>query len=231
MKRHLFAAALLLATTSLASAADLSVPRYMPPAAAAVFDWTGFHIGANGGYGWANTDINVGTVPGIGPVPPLGSKLNGGFAGGQLGYDWQMSGWVLGVEADAQWADIGRTDVVTAPGSVFSLEQRLETFGTFRGRVGYAFNNVLVYGTGGWAWANEVGNASATVPGFAAAAKISNFLSGYAAGAGLEWAFLPNASAKIEYLHLGFDTNSYLGVLPAKTDVDTVRVGVTYRFH
>jgi len=56
-------------------------------------------------------------------------------------------------------------------------------------------------------------------------------LSGYAAGAGVEWAFLPNASAKIEYLHLGFDTNNYLGALPAKTDVDTVRVGVNYRFH
>jgi outer membrane immunogenic protein len=231
MKRHLSVAALLLATTSLASAADLSVPRYTPPAVAAVYNWTGFHIGANGGYGWGTTDITVGPVPGIGPVPLVGNKLNGGFAGGQMGYDWQMSGWVLGVEADAQWADIGRTDIVTAPGSVFSLEQRLQTFGTFRGRVGYAFNNVLVYGTGGWAWANEVGTASATVPGFAASAKISNFLSGYAAGAGLEWAFLPNASAKIEYLHLGFDTNNYLGVLPAKTDVDTVRVGVNYRFH
>jgi outer membrane immunogenic protein len=91
--------------------------------------------------------------------------------------------------------------------------------------------NVLVYGTFGWAWANDVWTASAAVPGFAASARISNFLSGYAAEAGLEWAFLPNASAKIEYLHLGFDTNNYLGVLPAKTDVDTVRVGVNYRFH
>jgi outer membrane immunogenic protein len=200
-------------------------PRYSPPGFAAV----GFHVGANGGYGWGTKDITVGPVPGFGAVPPVGSKLNGSFAGGQL--DWQMSGWVLGVEADAQWADIGRTDVVAAPGSVFSLEQRLQTFGTFRSRVGHAVNNVLFYGTGGWAWANEVGTASATVPGFAASAKISNFLSGYAAGAGMEWAFLPNASAKVEYLHLGFDTNNYLGVLRAKTDVDTVRVGVNYRFH
>jgi outer membrane immunogenic protein len=75
---------------------------------------------------------------------------------------------------------------------------------------------VLLYGTGGWAWANEVGKARATVPGFAAATNISNFLSGYAAGAGVEWAFLPDASAKVEYLHLGFNTNSYLGVLPPR---------------
>jgi outer membrane immunogenic protein len=100
---------LLVATTSLASAADLAARPYAPPVAAAVYNWAGFHLGVNGGYGWANTDITglPASIPGIGTIPALGSKLNGGFAGGQLGYDWQVSsGWVVGLEADAQWADL-----------------------------------------------------------------------------------------------------------------------------
>ena len=223
MKRILLAAAALLAATSLSSAADLARRPYAMPVAPPVFNWTGFYLGVNGGYGWVDNDIT-----GVGGT----GQLKGGFVGGQLGYNWQHpSNWVFGVEADAQWADMKRTDTATMGPAVFSLEQRFENFGTFRGRLGYAFNNVLLYGTGGWAFANEKGTASIAVPGFFAAASISNFLSGYAAGAGIEWAFLPNASVKVEYLHLGFDTNNFMGVLPVQTNVDTVRIGVNYAFH
>ena len=217
------AAAALLVGTSTSFAADLARRPPIVPAAPAISVWNGFYVGANGGYGW--TENRFDSVA-------FTSKLNGGFAGGQLGYNWQLpSNWVVGVEADAQWADMSRSNVVTLGGATFSLDQQLQNFGTFRARAGYAFNNVLLYGTGGWAWANEVGTANATVPGFIASARISNFLSGYAAGAGIEWAFLPNASAKFEYLHLGFDTNNYMGVLPVKTDVDTIKIGVNYLFH
>jgi outer membrane immunogenic protein len=223
MKRILFAVASLLIATSVSSAADLGRGPYSMPIAQPVFNWTGFYLGVNGGYGWADNDVS-----GIGGL----GQLKGGFVGGQLGYNLQIpSNWVFGVEADAHWADMTRTDVATVGGAVFSLKQQFENFGTFRGRVGYAVNNVMFYGTGGWAWANQVDTASVSVPGFFAAASISNFMSGYAAGAGIEWAFYPNASIKVEYLHLGFDTNNYLGVLPVQTNVDTVRVGLNYAFH
>jgi outer membrane immunogenic protein len=223
MKKLRLAAASLLVGTTFASAADHGRRPYVEPMAPPVFNWTGFYVGINGGYGWVDNDVS-----GLGGM----GQLKGGFVGGQLGYNLQIpSGWVFGVEADAHWADMSRTDVATVGNAVFSLEQRFENFGTFRGRVGYAVNTVMFYGTGGWAWANQVGTASVAVPGYFAAASISNFLSGYAAGAGIEWAFHPNASLKVEYLHMGFDTNNYLGVLPVSTNVDTIRVGLNYSFH
>src|SRR5690349_3763840 len=103
MKKILFAVASLLAATSLSSAADLAGRPYAVPVAPPVFNWTGFYVGVNGGYGWADNDIT-----GIGNT----GQLKGGFVGGQLGYNWQNpSGWVFGVEADAHWADITKTDI------------------------------------------------------------------------------------------------------------------------
>src|SRR6478735_4033909 len=105
MKRILLAAASLLAATSLSSAADLARRPYAMPVAPPVFNWTGFYLGVNGGCGWVDTDIT-----GVGGT----GQLKGGFVGGQLGYNWQHpANWVLGVEADAQWADMNRTDTVT----------------------------------------------------------------------------------------------------------------------
>ena len=104
-----------MAASSVASAADMA-PRYTkaPPAMVEVWNWTGFYIGGNAGYSWgrSNSDVSYfNTLTGVPIVPPRGSILgagydmNGAIAGGQIGYNWQSSNWVFGLEADAQWSD------------------------------------------------------------------------------------------------------------------------------
>ena len=133
---------ILLTTTALiafgiapAAAADLAARPYTkaPAAAIAINNWSGFYLGAMGGYAQENSS-GIGT-------------LSGGFAGGTAGYNWQMGNIVLGVEADAAWADIGAR--VGNP-ALSALETRIRDMGTVRGRVGYAFDQVLIYGTGGY---------------------------------------------------------------------------------
>ena len=135
---------ILLTTTALialgiapAAAADLAARPYTkaPAAAIAVNNWTGFYLGAMGGYAQENSS-GLGT-------------LSGGFAGGTAGYNWQTGALVLGLEADGAWADVGAT--LGIPGLV-SVDYTIRAMGTVRGRIGYAFDSVLLYGTGGYAW-------------------------------------------------------------------------------
>ena len=134
---------ILLTTTGLialgmapAFAADLGARTYTKaPAPVAINSWAGFYIGAMGGYAQENTS-DVGA-------------LSGGFAGGTVGYNWQSGNLVLGVEADAAWTDIGATVGIVG---LASASDKIRDMGTVRGRIGYAFDQVLVYGTGGYAW-------------------------------------------------------------------------------
>src|SRR5690348_5341502 len=121
---------ILLTTTALialgiapAAAADLAARPYTkaPPMAVAINNWGGFYIGAMGGYAQENSD-GLGT-------------LSGGFAGGTAGYNWQMGNVVLGIEADAAWADVGATVGIVGLASASST---IRDMGTVRGRVGYA---------------------------------------------------------------------------------------------
>jgi outer membrane immunogenic protein len=180
-----------------AFAADLPQREYAkaPVAmAVAVYDWTGFYIGGNGGYSWGRSRSDVSffnTVTGVPIVLPPGSvvtngfDMNGGIAGGQAGYNWQTSNWVLGLEADIQWSgERGRSAFncaatavggVCLPGLTFlpagalgtslALEQSLEWFGTVRGRAGFlATPRVLLYATGGLAYGSL--KTTGTIAGF-----------------------------------------------------------------
>ena len=189
MKRILLSA-LLVASAVPALAADLPVKARPMPAPVVVWNWDGFYIGLNGGYSWGRSRTSVGyfnTATGLPIVPPVGSitdatfNLNGGVFGGQIGYNWQSSNWVFGLEADAQWSgQRGSANFLCAaggavvpgaavlpgpclPGSTFlppgtvgatlSIDQRLEWFGTLRGRLGVLVTpSVLLYGTGGLAF-------------------------------------------------------------------------------
>ena len=162
---------ILLTTTALialgiapAAAADLAARPYTkaPAAAIAINNWTGFYIGAMGGYAQENSS-GIGT-------------LSGGFAGGTAGYNWQTGNFVLGVEADAAWADVGAT--VGVFGGLASVSDTIRDMGTVRGRVGYAFDSVLIYGTGGYAWADNRITATA----LAVSISDSQFHSGWTVG-------------------------------------------------
>ncbi|MEE7457197.1 porin [Methylorubrum populi] len=211
MKSLLLASSALVAATVAASAADLPRRAAPPPVfqPVPVFTWTGFYAGFNAGYGFGTQDDRAPTVLGVGPASLLvtaptviafnNRESNEGFVGGgQIGYNYQFtpgSGFVIGVEADAQYADFGRNrnrflatgplaaQQVFNPGGLSGLD----FFGTVRGRLGYAFDRTLVYGTGGFAYGSGGGRE------FGTGVSSDDFQTGWAAGGGIEYA-LPTDS-------------------------------------
>jgi outer membrane immunogenic protein len=254
------------------SAADLPARIYKkaPLMMDRVYDWSGFYAGVNAGYAFdgrardAITPNDPTTLGGItgGFVPTSVSNRSDGFTGGgQIGYNYQFhnnpaGGVVIGIEADAAYMDLSRTsDTVTGRGFDTQLHSRLDFLGTVRGRLGYAFDRLLVYGTGGLAYGevndrmtnfNRVG-----VSGYTGSQDAMR--TGYAYGGGIEYALASNSAlnvfqtngmtVKVEYLHYDLGTNSFLsnavaGVGAAGTsftnsvriDGDLVRAGLNYKF-
>jgi outer membrane immunogenic protein len=226
-----------------ASAADLAARPYTkapPPMVPALYDWSGFYIGVNGGWGtshncWTNT-----VVAGV-PFTPAAEgchNASGGTAGGQLGYRWEANNWVFGVEAQGNWADFSGSNVsLLAP--LTSNRTHLDAFGLFTGQIGYAWNTTLFYVKGGGAVTDN------TYQGLAAGTLLDQATStrwGGTVGAGLEWAFYPGWSAGVEYDHLFMGSNNYnfTSVAPiaglstrsdsVRQDVDMVTVRVNWRF-
>ncbi|HZL30393.1 MAG TPA: outer membrane protein [Pseudolabrys sp.] len=189
-----------------ALAADMPVKSVSP----APYNWTGLYVGLNAGYGRCGS-------------PDCSPAMSGGIAGGQIGYNWQVNQIVFGVEADAQAAWIKQTSTL---GGV-TTEAKNNSNGTVRGRLGYAVGPALIYGTGGWAWANN--EVSATLGGVTASAKFAQY--GYAAGGGLEYAFAPKWSTKVEYLYNHFQSVNVLGVPSGDLNLHAVKLGINYRFY
>lgn len=225
MKKLIAAAAFVLASATTSFAADMAVkaPRYV---AAPVWNWTGLYIGGHVGYGWS--DITVAGLTGS-------DSLEGWFGGGQVGYNWQAPGsnWVFGLEADLSGGDISQTASASAGGVTVTETSKIGSFGTVRGRVGYAFDRSLAYFTGGWAWGNGKVSVSAAIPalGVAGSASSSQTHSGWVLGGGFETAINPNWTWGVEYQHLSLDSETYFGLVGASYDVDTVRLKLNYLFH
>jgi outer membrane immunogenic protein len=226
MKKFLLATVALAALGSSASAADLAAAPYTraPAAVATAFNWSGFYIGAMGGYGWSDRV----TVAG---VATTGANIQGGFAGGTLGFNYQAPGsmFVFGVEADAAWSDINHTETILGLGVA---QQRINAFGSVTGRIGVAVDTVLLYGKGGYAWANN--EFSATVLGLTL--SDSQFHNGWTVGGGAEWAFSGPWSAKAEYMFARYSPQNYFaGIAPPGVsfglDVHTIKAGINYRFN
>jgi outer membrane immunogenic protein len=200
MKKILLGAIAIAALSTTAFAADLPARTYtkapltqMVPA----YDWSGWYVGVNGGYGEA-TNLVVGHLD----DNPQGIKPTGGFGGGQVGYNWQFSNFVLGVEADIQGSGIKKT--VTDVNFLDTFSSKLNWFGTVRGRFGVALApSLLAYATGGFAYGNIVVDASGPVL-TGGPFHYDNIRTGYAVGGGLEWKFMPSWSIKGEYQYLDF---------------------------
>lgn len=201
-------AAMLVST--MANAADLPVePDVFTPAVPyedAGYDWSGAYLGAMLGYQWGNFDVQ-----GLGDV-----EADGYVAGGYAGYNFQSGALVFGVEGDIAATDLKETSAGT------TLESELT--GSIRGRVGYAFDRILAYGTGGVAFA-DITASDGTV-------SDDNWHTGYVVGAGVEAAMTENILARVEYLYTDFGDETYN--LTTTTDADlsshTVRAGVGYKF-
>jgi outer membrane immunogenic protein len=237
MKPLIFAfAAASVALSSPALSADLPLPVEPVVAPVTTFSWTGFYVGAN--LGWACCgDDQVGLFDGAGFVDNVTTLEGDGIFGGvQVGYNYQWSWLVAGVEADWQYSGyFDEGDGTPGPYTAHASTDN-NWFGTIRGRAGLAWDRVLVYGTGGFA----AGNTEYTVritggPGSPAAIREDEkFNAGWAAGAGVEVAFTDNLSAKGEwqFIDLGTDSASGDGFRTHPThEFHTFRVGVNYRFN
>jgi outer membrane immunogenic protein len=252
----------LVGMTVAASAAD-----YRPPPqqwVAPVFTWTGFYVGVNAGVAFADSNndsifVPPGTFgPGTGNffVTGVGGNNDATFTGGgQIGYNYQAGGWVFGVEADLQWADMNNGNnnlgfnVVGLPaGFTFATTNAgIEWWGTARGRIGYAWDRALLYATGGFAFGGGGGNNN-FCGGFSCGGG-DDTRTGWTVGGGLEYAFTNNWTVKIEGLYVNLDgggsNNGLLGFVNGApvflppgfvtnaVDEQTfgvVRVGLNYKF-
>src|SRR5271169_4255848 len=182
MMKRLALGILLASIAGAACAADLpapSVPYSKAPAVVSpATNWSGFYVGAMGGYGSENTG------------DPLGIK--GGFGGATVGYNWQFGTIVAGIEADGAFGDVSNSTTITG----VTVSAKVDALATVRGRVGVALDQVLLYGTGGLALADAKIGASALGVGI----SDSKTLTGWTLGAGVEWMFMPRWSLKAEYL-------------------------------
>jgi outer membrane immunogenic protein len=227
-------------------AADMPVKA--PPPRVAVFDWTGFYVGLNAGGVWARSDVT--TVPSCAPAPPgflgyfcgpgfgqtdantlaaagSGSMSEGAFTGGgQIGFNSQIGGTVLGIELDFNSFNIQAARQASGtfvgglfpPGYSFTISSSVDTNWLFtaRGRVGWAFDNLLAYLTGGLAatdlHATHSFRDSFVIPG-AGTWSGSETKLGWTIGGGFEWAFTRNWSVKAEYLYLDFGSVDAAGMI------------------
>lgn len=214
-----------------ANAADMPVKAPIVKAPVAIpYNWTGFYVGATAGYLFGKSQHC--------DTPAFCTNafnVNGFTGGGTVGYNWQMTNWVLGVEADFSGANAkgSTTSVVGVFNCVANCDTKLNWWGTVRGRVGYAADRWLPYVTGGYAY----GNLSADLNSGGLSASGSR--SGWTLGAGVEYALMPqNWSVKLEYLYfhlndLFYDTLHICGQLSCTAvhnNFNVARLGVNYRF-
>jgi outer membrane immunogenic protein len=209
----------LVSFAGVANAADIPAPApatapvYVPPRAP-VYNWTGFYVGAMGGYGWTSNN---------------GNDLKGGFAGGTIGGNAQFGNFVVGIEGEGAWADIEQSASFLG---LVTATDRIQAFGSLTGRLGVAIDNVLIYGKGGGAVMSNKLNLGAL--GLTLSDTQTHW--GYTVGGGVEWGFTPNWSVKGEYLWTHYESQTYFASLfppgfdSGTFDVNTVKVGVNYRF-
>ena len=198
------AAAGLIGLTAAASGADLPRRGAAPAPAPLVipYAWSGLYVGVNAGYGLSDNRHRPVCTPACAPTPALNTDADGFVGGGQVGYNQQIGRYLGGIEADLQYADIGRRVGGIAPGALaYNATQRLEFLGTLRARVGLVMDRVLVYATGGLAYGDVTNGQTTVFPAATYAVASTRTEVGYAAGAGVEYGFTPNLTGKIEALY------------------------------
>ena len=216
-----------------ASAADLAAaPIYKSPPPPA-FSWTGFYIGANGGGGWGQTSHTTDPTSVL-SFTTGNFNTSGGLAGGTFGYNYQTGPWVLGAETDLDWADIKGTktysDAIDDVPASFSHSSELMWLDTTRARVGWAYDRVLFYGTAGAAFGGVQTNRNASIALLDPARSDTETRFGWTAGGGIEWAFLNNFSAKVEYLYVDLGSQTQMLDDSVKFNANIVRAGLNVKF-
>jgi outer membrane immunogenic protein len=222
-----------------ASAADMAVKAPPPAPLPVIYNWSGFYIGANGGWGQSRNCWDFVNVVVLGTFDEGCNSRSGGVVGGQIGYRWQASQWVFGVEAQGDWADFS-SQRVSLLDPTLSLRTKTDGIGLFTGQIGYAWNAALLYFKGGAAVTSNRFSILDNLNFGAELASASSTRWGGVVGVGFEYGFAPNWSVGLEYDHLfmGDANNSFTspvfiaGVVNNRVtqDVDMVTLRVNYRF-
>ncbi|MEH2514066.1 outer membrane immunogenic protein [Nitrobacteraceae bacterium AZCC 1564] len=212
MKKIAITAALVALCSVSAVAADLGATK--APIVDPAYDWSGFYIGANAGYGWARNehqDLGGNSSYWNDKSDVMNQTVDprGAVYGGQFGYNWQAANWVFGLEGQFNGADVKRTDPSINYPDTDSLSSKIDSLGTVTARLGYAFNNWLPYIKGGYAAAHlETKNFALDNT------YLSNraWRSGYVVGAGVEYAFAANWIFGVEYNYMDFGGKTFSGM-------------------
>ncbi|MFY9841452.1 MAG: outer membrane protein [Xanthobacteraceae bacterium] len=232
MKWTLILVATILAIGGQARAADLPAPT-LPPPVPAIYNWNGIYVGVNGGWGDGNSNWTSGSFGETGRF-----QISGYVVGGTIGANYQVGAYVFGIEGDFDWNNVhgnsGPTcgaiaDAVSPP---TGCQTQSEWLGTVRGRVGYAVNSVLIYGTGGAAFGNV---QTGLIP---PSTFDGSTEAGWTIGAGIEVGFAPNWTAKAEYLFVDLPDATCTTVANCGGAVGSsvsfneniVRAGVNFKF-
>jgi outer membrane immunogenic protein len=233
MKKLLLSTVALVAlgATVPALAADLGTRPYTkaPAYVAPIYNWTGFYVGGHIGGAFGGNNGFAGTTNG---------GNNGSFLGGlQAGADYQFApNWVAGIEGQYSWLGNNNSVAFTGAGTGFVYNNNQRGLGSVTGRLGYTWGPALLYAKGGYAYSDY--NQSLTFGGVPQAFALNgNHQNGYTVGAGLEYMFAQNWSAKVEYQYYDFGRTSF--VTPAllaafgstRNDEHTVKAGLNYRFN
>jgi outer membrane immunogenic protein len=243
MFRKLFiSAAAVVALGGTAFAADLPArsepPVYVPPPPP-IFTWTGFYIGGQIGYQWGNNSFGTPfPINAAGLVPGMSSNtLNGVVGGAHIGYNYQISQFVIGIEADVDGTGVHRSSV--DPTGTLAASSSIPVEGSIRGRVGYAWDRVLFYGTGGLAIGDLHSSLTNVTTGATDTFNATRI--GWTAGGGIEYAVTNNWLLRAEYRYSNYGTISNVDVngvffggpftLHRHETDNAVRVGFSYLFN
>jgi outer membrane immunogenic protein len=250
MSKLLFAQAAALALTLAGPAVAADMPLKAAPPVAARFSWTGCYLGGHVGAGFAHKDItdpvqlvqdSFAGAPVTAGTTTVNLSPSGAVIGGQIGCDYEFaSSWVVGVEGSASGSTMKDSKTVGLPLSIPDTElvkARVEFLSSVTARVGYAFDNVLLYGRGGVALAQDRYNAIGSLAGTPFNFEGADNRIGWTAGGGVEWAFSQHWSTSIEYDHYAFGhsrilmsdpINALAGIVDTKQSVDVVKVGLNF---
>lgn len=229
------------------TAADLG-PVYKGSAPA--FNWNGFYIGADVGGAWTGNTVTQSDL--TSPFSTTNVSSSGVVGGGHVGYNWQAApNWLLGIEADVSGADLKGSGFY---GPLVRFDEKVNAFGTARGRLGYVAGNWLIYGTGGLAWDDDTFTRTQIgLPTTGASPLVGDVRTnaanrmGWVAGAGIEYGFARNWTTRVEYQHVDLGDQSFSFTAPGfivgsgpgpvfrsidegRLTIDSVRVGVSYKF-
>jgi outer membrane immunogenic protein len=248
MKRILFTTVSLgvLSLLSPALAADLAAYTKAPALASPVYDWSGFYVGAFGGGGFGNHNVNNA----LGTTSPFSNftgnySSQGGLAGGEAGFNWQSGSYVLGIEADGFWSGIrgssadaisGAINAGGAPLITSTDEDNLRWGGSLRARGGFTVDRWLMFFTGGWAFGDILHTNTDPILG---RDQFTVHANGLTAGGGIAYALSNNVIGKVEYRYYNFNAYSRAGSpltpngqLPytVNSTYSVVTVGLDYKF-